>query len=78
MLGDEFRGEIRRVKKGGAKDDAIGAYRLRVGREAPSPAGAHYVEIAGEGAPAKGVVLATKSLLDEIIRRGGNLRGFAG
>jgi hypothetical protein len=41
-------------------------YRIRVGREAPSPAGAHYVEIAGEDAPAKGVVIATKSLLDEM------------
>jgi hypothetical protein len=41
-------------------------YRLRVGKEAPSPAGAHYVEIAGEEAPAKGVVIATKGLLDEL------------
>lgn len=41
-------------------------YRLRVGKEAPTPAGSHYVEIAGEDAPAKGVVIATKSLLDEL------------
>ena len=41
-------------------------YRLRVGREAASPKGAHYVEVAGENAPSKGVVLAEKSLLDEL------------
>lgn len=41
-------------------------YRLRVGREAASPKGAHYVEVAGENAPAKGVVLAAKTLLDEL------------
>jgi len=41
-------------------------YRLRVGHEAASPKGAHYVEVAGENAPAKGVVLVSKSLLDEL------------
>lgn len=41
-------------------------YRLRKGAEAASPKGAHYVEIAGENAPGKGVVLAGKTLLDEL------------
>jgi hypothetical protein len=41
-------------------------YRLRVGKEAASPKGAHYLEIAGEGAPEKGIVLVAKSLLDEL------------
>lgn len=41
-------------------------YRLRVGSEAASPKGAHYLEIAGENAPGKSVVLASKSLLDEL------------
>lgn len=49
-------------------------YRLRVGKEATSPPGAHYVEVAGEGAPAKGVVLATKSLLDELDMKVDDLR----
>lgn len=41
-------------------------YRLRVGNEAASPKGAHYLEIAGENAPGKSVVLVSKSLLDEL------------
>ena len=41
-------------------------YRLRLGVEAASPKGARYLEIAGEGAPNKGVVLVSKSLVAEL------------
>jgi hypothetical protein len=41
-------------------------YRLRLGVEAASPKGARYLEIAGEEAPGKGVVLVSKSLVAEL------------
>jgi hypothetical protein len=50
-------------------------YRLRLGVEAPSPKGAHYLEIAGEGTPNKAVVLVSKSLdLPRQHRQGGGRR----
>src|ERR1041385_4058556 len=77
----EFASYIRQIKPEAVERAAFGLddpelvvhvdmgninYRLRVGHEAASPKGAHYVEVAGENAPAKGVVLVSKSLLDEL------------
>lgn len=44
---------------------AIG-YRLRVGAEAPSPPGAAYVEVDGDGAPRPAVGIVSKSLVQEL------------
>jgi len=41
-------------------------YRLRLGAEAASPAGARYLEIAGDDAPGKSIVLVPKSLVAEL------------
>jgi len=41
-------------------------YRLSLGAEAATPPGARYLEIAGEGAPAKGIVIVSKSLVAEL------------
>lgn len=49
-------------------------YRLRLGKEAASPIGARYLEIAGEGAPSKGVVLVDKGLVAELALRVDDLR----
>jgi hypothetical protein len=41
-------------------------YRLRLGKDAASPKGAAYLEITGEGAPRKGVVIVPETLLAEL------------
>lgn len=50
-------------------------YRLRLGKEAASPAGSAYMEITGEGAPRKGVVIIGKSLLEELNVKVDDFRG---
>lgn len=84
----EFSSALRRIKPEEVNRAAFGLdapdlvihvdmgeikYRLRLGKEAASPKGARYLEIAGEGAPGKGVVLASKTLVDEL---GLDLDGF--
>jgi hypothetical protein len=41
-------------------------YRLRLGAPAVSPAGAHYVEVSGEGAPNKGVYVVAESTAGDL------------
>ena len=41
-------------------------YRLRLGKEAAAPQGAAYLEVAGEGAPRKGVMLIGPGLVEEL------------
>lgn len=41
-------------------------YRLRLGAPAATPEGSRYLEIAGENAPGKGVVIVSKSLIAEL------------
>lgn len=77
----EFASALRRIKPEEVNRAAFGLdspelvvhatmgevkYRLRFGKEAASPAGARYLEIAGEGAPGKGIVLISKSLAGEL------------
>ncbi|HVW28384.1 MAG TPA: DUF4340 domain-containing protein [Polyangiaceae bacterium] len=77
----EFASALRRIKPEEVNRAAFGLddpgltihvdladikYRLRLGAQAASPAGARYLEIAGENAPGKGVVLISKGLADEL------------
>jgi hypothetical protein len=77
----EFASALRRIKPEEVNRAAFGLdapeltihvdladikYRLRIGKEAASPQGAHYLEVAGENAPGKSVVLVSKSLYDEM------------
>ncbi len=77
----EFSSALRRIKPEEVNRAAFGLdspelvihvdmadikYRLRVGAEAASPKGARYLEVAGEGAPGKSIVLVSKSLVDEL------------
>jgi hypothetical protein len=50
-------------------------YRLRVGKEAASPPGSVYLEISGDGAPRKGVVIISRELLQELSVDLATLRG---
>jgi hypothetical protein len=51
------------------------SYRLRIGNEAVAPPGASYLEITGDGAPRKGVVIISKELVKELGVEVGQLRG---
>lgn len=77
----EFASALRRIKSEEVNRAAFGLddpiltihvdlddikYRLRLGAEAASPAGARYLEVAGENAPGKGIVLVSKGLVDEL------------
>ena len=77
----EFASALRRIKAEEVNRAAFGLddpeltihvdlgdikYRLRLGAEAASPAGARYLEVAGENAPGKSIVLVSKSLVDEL------------
>lgn len=50
-------------------------YRLRLGREAASPPGSHYLEVTGEGAPRKGVVIVDKNLVEALHFKADDFRG---
>jgi hypothetical protein len=50
-------------------------YRLRLGKEAASPPGSAYLEITGEGAPNKGIVLIGQSLVEELTLSADTFRG---
>jgi hypothetical protein len=78
----EFSSALRRIKPEEVNRAAFGLdspdlvihidmgeikYRLRFGKEAASPAGARYLEIAGENAPNKSIVLVSKSLATELM-----------
>jgi len=77
----EFASALRRIKPEEVNRAAFGLddpmltihvdlgdikYRLRLGAEAASPAGARYLEVAGENAPGKSIVLVSKGLVDEL------------
>jgi hypothetical protein len=77
----EFASALRRIKPEEVNRAAFGLdspevtihvdlgdikYRLRLGAEAASPQGARYLEIAGENAPGKSIVLVSKSLVSEL------------
>jgi hypothetical protein len=77
----EFASALRRIKPEEVNRAAFGLdapeltihvdigdikYRLRLGVEAASPQGARYLEIAGENAPGKSIVLVSKSLVAEL------------
>ncbi|MBX3184541.1 MAG: DUF4340 domain-containing protein [Polyangiaceae bacterium] len=50
-------------------------YELRLGKQAVSPAGSAYLEIAGRGAPAPGVVLISSTLVTQLDRDASHFRG---
>lgn len=50
-------------------------YRLRLGGEAASPKGAHYLELEAEGAPGSGVMIVGRDLLAELRIGASELRG---
>ncbi len=77
----EFASALRRIKPEEVNRAAFGLdapeltvhvdlgdikYRLRLGAEAASPQGARYLEVAGENAPGKSIVLVSKGLVDEL------------
>jgi hypothetical protein len=49
-------------------------YRVRLGAEAASPEGSHYVEVAGESAPAQGVAIVSKGTLAGFLTTSDELR----
>jgi hypothetical protein len=50
-------------------------YALRLGKESPSPRGAHYLEVIAEGAPGSGVGVVSGDLVTELDIDAGELRG---
>ncbi|HEX4334818.1 MAG TPA: DUF4340 domain-containing protein [Polyangiaceae bacterium] len=77
----EFASALRRIKPEEVNRAAFGLddpvltihvdladikYRLRIGAEAASPQGARYLEVAGENAPGKSIVLISKGLFGEL------------
>ncbi|HMJ11603.1 MAG TPA: DUF4340 domain-containing protein, partial [Polyangiaceae bacterium] len=91
LLGSlEFATAVRRIKPEEVNRAAFGLetpsmvfsvdmgavqYRLLLGKEAASPAGASYLEVTGESAPRKGVVIVSKELVSELSVDVGQLRG---
>ncbi|HEY6558744.1 MAG TPA: DUF4340 domain-containing protein [Polyangiaceae bacterium] len=91
LLGSlEFATAVRRIKPDEVNRGAFGLeaprmvfsidmgpvqYRLLLGKEAASPSGASYLEITGESAPRKGVVIVSKELVSELSVDVGQLRG---
>lgn len=91
LLGSlEFATAVRRIKPDEVKRGAFGLeaprmvfsvdmgpvqYRLLLGNEAASPPGASYLEVTGESAPRKGVVIVSKELVSELSVDVGQLRG---
>jgi hypothetical protein len=91
LLGSlEFATAVRRIKPAEVNRAAFGLdaprmvfsidmgsvqYRLLLGKEAASPPGASYLEVTGESAPRKGVVIVSKELVSELSVDVGQLRG---
>jgi hypothetical protein len=91
LLGSlEFATAVRRIKPAEVDRAAFGLeaprmvfsidmgsvqYRLLLGKEAASPPGASYLEVTGESAPRKGVVIVSKELVSELSVDVGQLRG---
>lgn len=91
LLGSlEFATAVRRIKPEEVNRAAFGLdaprmvisidmgpvqYRLLFGKEAASPPGATYVEVTGESAPRKGVIIVSKELVSELSVDVGQMRG---